>query len=379
MNNKYFYLIKGLMLYPYKCPAKEYFPIIQEDWDLLIEILIRNRLLAYLYHFIFCKKCQVFIPHGSLNYIKRVYYAGLTMSFRYEKLRMQVNHYLKKHSLALVILKDTTFDSLKKYYPNYYYQLKFDLDLWGKRESLTTFKKIAGKMNYSGYQIRYNNESLEQFEFVLNKKNPPANLPNIENLGIELRLQIITAPILPEKIRKSLDRDIWKTIKLHKRGLTKLDVNEAFFIRALIFFIDDRSQGMKSLFDFWLYLKHKELNWDYLSVKIKKYKLINIFNFIILLTTMTFGNPVKDKPYQASSPSLSVLLALKLIKAYPCAYKPFFPHEFSDKKVGIKEKYIYGLVNVLLFDISFVHKVKFFLYHTTRFFWHLFYSLLNKS
>lgn len=385
MNLNIFFLLRFLLLHPDRCPSTPLLPQTETQWHYLKDALLRNRMIIYLYHFLHCRTCRRTMSGVTKNCLNREYHSSIAVYLRYLTMKKRIKSYLRKHPMIIVELKDITSEDLRKYYPDFFYPMKFDIDLWGRESDVKSVDKMLQSMGYTGYRVRKGYVYLDQYEYLdSDKKRFPKPGEAINKLGVEFRYQIISADVfkkvtfLSAPDRQKLNQEIWDKVIHSSDGFGRLNASQILLERILIFFFDDNCQGLKNLFDIWLLVTYKKIDWEYIYILADKYKLENVISFIISLAIKTFDRKNTNIPLDIQNPSSSVRLALRIFYLYNSLYSPLYSHESINNKPYSKDSYLFFLISGFLWSTDLPRKVLFFA-HLKRLLYLSYYLLRSLS
>lgn len=357
MNNSR--LLKELLFKKIPQIDKNHFPKEAKEWIAFFKLLQRHRL------FFSKSNISILINYLNINFkgviktIHLLYKQASVNNRNYKKLKLRLRELATKTSTPLLIVKDLNGDNLYKYYGSLK-PFKFDIDILGKYRDIPKIKNFIEEIGFKVHNHLYGwpNETIPQYKFprfINNKLIYPK---------IELRYQAITISfsgkmdILNKAIIKNFINELWRNAQIKKGDFAKLPKEYLFVHLCLIYYFEDLCRGLNNLYRIWsFYTPEKDsLDWKKINDIAKRYHIINVLNFVLLLAKREFS--LKRSGVLGGSTAMK--LALRLIDLdFICrAYLPIDKQDFWRWKDG----YIHFLTRGLLAEEPFWRKIIFFLH-----------------
>ncbi|MDP2939669.1 MAG: nucleotidyltransferase family protein [Candidatus Omnitrophota bacterium] len=312
------------------------------DWFSLVEKAARQGVAQFLYlHLSMLDEVWSTIPKESKDRLKQFYYKILERNWLIQLELHKVVLLLNQEGIEAIVLKGASL--LETVYKNIGLRPMSDVDLLVKRKNLT---KIRAVLQGAGYQKPdfLDQESLEKFggEVYLYKEG---------GVFLDIHTNLSQYERFQDVFRIDLDEEIWnksKIIKGSQGDLRILNPNHLIMHLCMHHAIVHSFAGLFRFCDIRevILTYQKDIDWPYLIVKARLYKMKRIVYYSLVLTQQLFGKIISEDILEALKPNTRILILVDfLISKKRILSLPDVEHSF--KKIISQLFLMDGLFNTI--------------------------------
>ena len=256
--------IKLISLFLNKKEAQD-FPIDEQTIPFFLRLSKYHSLTVVLYKAIIDTKLK--IDEKDLKKLEEAYFSNLRKAMAYEKERKELYKYLNENDISFLPLKGII---IKDYYPDPYIREFADNDILYDVNKDTLVKDYFVKRGYEIEEFRRSNHDVYM-------KKPFYNF-EMHRALFGLSVDKKEADYFVDYLNKGLVKD-------HKELYLKDEDFYLYFTAHSYKHYHNSGCGFRPLIDYYLYLKNKELDFNYINQELEKIGLVDFSN---LMRTLPF-------------------------------------------------------------------------------------------
>lgn len=327
------------------------------NWDRVLDYAQDNKVLSFILHPLACTRCQQIIPEKTLDEIIK---KQLVYSYIYKLQKKEKNKLISifwKQKIKAIPMKDYSYYGLR--YPFSGFPEKLDIDFFLPFNSSPKIDRIMSQQKYVSIEYDFPKDNFASLEKDYVKKKHSFQI--LVNYHFKDALPATKGKINPlsqkkvDKFTKQYIRSL-KKFSHYKFFLPSLEMNFVFL--CLHFFFRDNFNGLRTLYEISQLVKQYggEMDWQRMFRIVKKLEVESYFIFVVKISNIVFGAPLKPVVEDKIKKSFNINLALKL-------YSPFLsavaegPEEWTNPKHNRSIRLYRFLLRLILWQKPLIRKV----------------------
>jgi hypothetical protein len=347
----------------------------ENNWQALFDIILKNKLSAFLSHLILCSACKKKVPLKWQKKFKNLYLSQLLVNKALQKEKNVLNKVLKRKGIKVIELKNV---SKLNVLPAGIFNNQTDIDFLANITDKNRLTLVLKHLNFK--LVNKIPPSLYSKPFVI-PENQYKKRGSFETIEIKFKpLPPSNSKINPLNNKKIdyLSTLFWKNVK--KPGINFLLQEHELLFLILHFFFKDNLQGLKALYNIHMIIskKSKKINFKYILHLSKQLQITNYIIFTLMLSKKMFKT--KLSKLITNKRNLKINVALYLFNpALSCLV--LSPSQKNNKLLFKNIKSYFSFINLLLTknnqnNVSFINKSSWFITKILPFWCKMKYNLL---